>query len=277
MKNSEYNERYYNQVKQIFDYLVPFSRIVCGSDYINFGYWERGAKNLHEAQEAFSRLFAEKCTPTRYQNVLDLGCGQGGNAIFLAKHYGCSVTGLDLIEKQLAIGQQKVQKMGLGGLVAFIRANALSMPFESAEHFDICYTIESLLLMDRECAIKEIHRVLASNGIYMGVDFLSTNHTTDEQRVRFESAFRVKNLITMDAFTKLLKKKCFKVIETIDLKSNAIKGLVMHQSEAKKKMDILIEKLGKKVAQRLVQGINVMENLMREDGLGYYFWIAKKK
>ena len=38
--------------------------------------------------------------------VLDIGCGTGGSAFFIARHYGCSVRGLDMSPTMIAIANE---------------------------------------------------------------------------------------------------------------------------------------------------------------------------
>jgi len=51
------------------------------------------------------------------QSVLDIGCGWGGLAIFLAKSYGVKVTGVTLSDEQLAYARKWVERENLTDLV----------------------------------------------------------------------------------------------------------------------------------------------------------------
>ncbi len=63
-------------------------------------YWSRGAKTLEEAQQAKVELIAAKLKLESGMEVLDIGCGYGGLAAFLAKEHGVSVTGITISEDQ---------------------------------------------------------------------------------------------------------------------------------------------------------------------------------
>jgi cyclopropane-fatty-acyl-phospholipid synthase len=70
------------------------------------GYWESGAKNLAQAQEAKLDLICRKIGLKAGQTVLDIGCGFGSFAKFAAEKYGAIVTGITLSKEQRALGQE---------------------------------------------------------------------------------------------------------------------------------------------------------------------------
>jgi cyclopropane-fatty-acyl-phospholipid synthase len=51
--------------------------------------------------------------------VLDIGCGFGGMALFLARNYGVHVTGITLSTEQLKTARERAAKQGLTRLVDF--------------------------------------------------------------------------------------------------------------------------------------------------------------
>ena len=48
----------------------------------------------------------KKCGMSPGQKVLDLGCGSGGSAFFLAKHYGVDVHGVDISSTMIAVANE---------------------------------------------------------------------------------------------------------------------------------------------------------------------------
>lgn len=63
------------------------------------GYW-KDARTLEEAQEAKLRLIARKLGLKPGMRVLDIGCGWGGAARFMAEHYGAHVVGVTVSDNQ---------------------------------------------------------------------------------------------------------------------------------------------------------------------------------
>jgi len=69
------------------------------------GYWAR-ADDLDQAQEDKLELIARKLQLQPGQRVLDIGCGWGGTARFLAERYGVEVTGITISERQAAYARE---------------------------------------------------------------------------------------------------------------------------------------------------------------------------
>ena len=58
------------------------------------------------------------------QHVLDIGCGIGGTARFMAAHIGCKVTGIDLTPEYIDIAKKLTDLTGLGKKVNYEVASA---------------------------------------------------------------------------------------------------------------------------------------------------------
>lgn len=69
------------------------------------GYW-KNAKNLNEAQIAKYDLIARKLGLKKGMRVLDIGCGWGGFAKYIATKYGVDVVGITLSENQATLAQE---------------------------------------------------------------------------------------------------------------------------------------------------------------------------
>jgi len=80
-------------------------------------YFETTEKTLEEAQLAKKRHIAAKMFLHKGQKVLDIGCGWGGMALFLAKTFDVDVTGVTLSVNQQKVGQERVAKEGLSDQV----------------------------------------------------------------------------------------------------------------------------------------------------------------
>ncbi|TXI02371.1 MAG: class I SAM-dependent methyltransferase [Rhizobium sp.] len=83
-------------------------------------YFPVGDETLEEAQLKKKRHIASKLMLDRPGlEVLDIGCGWGGMALYLAREFGARVTGLTLSEEQLAAAKARAKEAGLDHMVTF--------------------------------------------------------------------------------------------------------------------------------------------------------------
>jgi cyclopropane-fatty-acyl-phospholipid synthase len=83
------------------------------------GYFEAPGDTLDDAQLAKKRHLAAKLMVRRGQRVLDIGCGWGGLALYLAEHCGAAVTGVTLSKEQVAVARARADEKELSAAVEF--------------------------------------------------------------------------------------------------------------------------------------------------------------
>jgi ubiquinone/menaquinone biosynthesis C-methylase UbiE len=110
-------------------------------------------------------------------NILDVGCGLGGSARYIANEYGCSVTGVDLTDEYVDVAKKLTELVKLTDKVSFKQASALELSFPS-EKFDIVWTEHTQMnIADKEKFYSELSRVLKPNGRLVFHDIFGTNNT----------------------------------------------------------------------------------------------------
>jgi cyclopropane-fatty-acyl-phospholipid synthase len=82
-------------------------------------YFPTGKETLEEAQLAKKRHIAAKLMLRPGQRVLDIGCGWGGMALYLARVAEVEVLGVTLAEEQLKVARQRAEAAGLADRVRF--------------------------------------------------------------------------------------------------------------------------------------------------------------
>jgi cyclopropane-fatty-acyl-phospholipid synthase len=83
------------------------------------GYFETPDQSLDDAQLAKKRHIAAKLRLERGTRVLDIGCGWGGLALYLAENAGARVTGITLSQEQFAIARTRALEHGQSGNAVF--------------------------------------------------------------------------------------------------------------------------------------------------------------
>lgn len=104
--------------------------------------------------------------------VLDIGCGIGGAARFIAATYGCSVTGIDLTPNYIDAARTLTSWTGHDTLVDFEVGSAVNMPFAD-ERFDHAVQLHvGMNISDKKALFGEVHRVLKPGGRFGVYDIM---------------------------------------------------------------------------------------------------------
>ena len=95
-------------------------------------YFESLDQSLDDAQLAKKRHLAAKMVLGNDQRVLDIGCGWGGLALYLAETVGAKVTGITLSHEQHARASERATERRLADKVTFRLQDYRDVP----EHYD---------------------------------------------------------------------------------------------------------------------------------------------
>ena len=111
-----------------------------------------------------TRELAEVLNVEAGSEVLDIGCGLGGPARFLAATYGCRVTGIDLSQPFIDVATMLTERCGLKESVLYHQADALNLPFADAS-FALAWTQHvAMNIADRAGFYASMRRVLRPGG-----------------------------------------------------------------------------------------------------------------
>ncbi|MBS1500711.1 MAG: class I SAM-dependent methyltransferase [Bacteroidetes bacterium] len=128
------------------------------------GYFYKDGLSLEEAQLAkYERLCRQLHLKTT-DHVLEIGGGWGGNAIYMARNYGCRVTSLTISAEQLKLARERVEQAGLGDKVDIQMLDYRQMEGQ----FDKIVSVEMLEAVGHkylEVYFKKCHDLLKKNGI----------------------------------------------------------------------------------------------------------------
>lgn len=119
---------------------------------------------FHSGGLAATQRLAEALAPAAGAHVLDVGCGIGGPARFLAANYGCQVTGIDLSQPFIDVATMLSARTGLQDQTTFQTGNALHMPFPDTDFDAVWSQHVAMNIGDRTGLYAEMRRVLRSGG-----------------------------------------------------------------------------------------------------------------
>jgi cyclopropane fatty-acyl-phospholipid synthase-like methyltransferase len=103
--------------------------------------------------------------------LLDVGCGSGGPALWLVRHTRCRVTGIELYEEAVETANRQAAEVGLQASASFVRADASQrLPFDDAS-FDALVCVDAINhLPNRPNLFADWRRVLRPRGRLLFTD-----------------------------------------------------------------------------------------------------------
>jgi tocopherol O-methyltransferase len=94
-----------------YDELDETYRAIWG-EHVHHGFWRTGGESDLEATEALVELVADRLDSRPGLEAVDIGCGYGASAEYLAEHYRLKVTGFTISAAQARIAQARKPASG---------------------------------------------------------------------------------------------------------------------------------------------------------------------
>ena len=144
---------------------LMFNAIARHYDFLN--------RLLSFGMDRYWRKKAVRIIARKYENpyILDVATGTADLAIAAVKMAGATVVGMDISEKMLELGKEKINTNGLSESIHLIQADAEKIPFPD-EHFDavmVAFGVRNF--PDPAKGLSEMHRVLQNSGMIVVLEF----------------------------------------------------------------------------------------------------------
>lgn len=96
--------------------------------------------------------------------VLEVGCGVGATACYMAKEIGCRVLGVDIRPSMIERAKERAAREHVEDRVEFRVADATNLPFEDGFFDAVLVESVTTFIEDKTAAIQEYARVLKPGG-----------------------------------------------------------------------------------------------------------------
>lgn len=137
------------------------------------GWYEEGSDPPKPSdQERMIAMVAQSVGIEPGMRVLDVGCGIGATAHWLAQHRQAEVVGLTPVAEQKRIADRFLSNAGLSRTPAIVLGHGGQLPFPDASFDAVLFFESTCHIENREAFIREARRVLRPGGRLAGEDWL---------------------------------------------------------------------------------------------------------
>jgi demethylmenaquinone methyltransferase/2-methoxy-6-polyprenyl-1,4-benzoquinol methylase len=126
---------------------------------------------------------------SKAEKVADIATGTGDLAIAMAKRKVPEIVGIDISKGMLDVGRKKILSQGLSDKISMVQADSEDLPYEDDTFgaITVAFGVRNFENLDK--GLKEINRVLKSNGVFVVLETSNPTKFPFKQGYFFYSKF----------------------------------------------------------------------------------------
>lgn len=210
-------------------------------------------------------------------HVLDVGCGSGGPALFLAREANCRVTGLDVSEAGIQAGLTLARQAGLADRADFRRADVREpLPFPDGA-FDAIVCMDAICHMpDRGRLLGEWRRVLRPGGHLLYTDPVVVTGLVSNEEMATRSSTGYFDFCPPGVNERLIEKAGFELVRAEDVTQNEVE-VSRRWHEARRRRAVELTRLeGEETFAGLQRFLAAVHRLTDERRLSRFAYLGRR-
>ena len=210
-------------------------------------------------------------------HVLDVGCGSGGPALFLAREAGCRVTGVDVSEEGIQAGLTLAHRAGLDDRVHFRRADVREpLPFSDGAFGAVVCMDAMCHLPDRGRLLGEWHRVLRPGGRLLYTDPVVVTGPVSNEELATRSSTGYFEFGPPGVNERLIDQAGFELVRAEEVTENEVEVSRRWHAARQQRAADLIRLENEETFAGLQRFLAVVHNLTFEHRLSRFAYLGRK-
>lgn len=243
---------------------------------VHLGYFEDPEEDLPTAMRRSNERMCDGVDLGPDTRVLDVGCGYGALARFLARRFGCPVVATNISERELEWGRELTAEQGLDDKVAFEWADFHELPYPAGE-FDVYWSQEAYLhAADKQLVIDEAARVLNDRGVLVLTDLLVRQGTPQATRERIYERVNSPDMWDTPAYRAAFERAGLRLETHQDWSRNVAPTYAWVRDQLEKRRDEFEAKIGREVVDRTAQALQFWVDCAKAGQIGWEYFVARK-
>lgn len=266
-------------IRRHYQLATLFYRLLWGP-HIHHGLWS-GSESIEVAQIQLIDALADLAEITPGQRIIDIGCGMGGSAIYLAKSRGCDITGVTISSLQRHWAAMTSRFHRAPKRPKFLLGDAEKIDFAKSQ-FDCLWSVECTEhLFDKERFFMRAAPWIKTGGrIALCVWFAGERSETNElHRKQCEEVCRrfvCPSLGTRADYARWLTSQGFEVLHNVDWTKQVEQTWEICQRRVNHRLIRYLARTLDREQVEFLDGFKVLLDAYRSGAMEYGALVAKK-
>ena len=227
-----------------------------------------------EAMEHTNEIMAGAVPLGPGVRVLDLGCGYGSTARYLAATFGCSVIGTNISQKELELARERAGESGLDHLLSFEYGDFHDLGYSDAT-FDVVWSQEAFLhAADKNAVLAECRRVLKPGGSLAFTDILVRRDTPDADRERIYDRVKSPDMWDFEDYRVALSRLDLPVYREEDWSQHVARSYAWVRDRLQENQEALMPRVGADTIDRTLQALSFWVDSANAGYIGWAMFVA---
>ena len=229
-----------------------------------------------EAKEHTNEIMATAVPLGPQTRVLDLGCGYGSAARYLAANFGCNVTATNISQKELELARIRSSEAGLDHLLSFEYGDFHHLEYPDAS-FDVVWSQDAFLhAADKMTVLSECRRVLRPGGSLVFSDLLVSRDTPEEDKARIYDRVKSPDMWDLAGYREAFASLEFPVSRVEDWSSNVAPSYAWVRDGILENRDALLPRVGAETIENTVASLSFWVDSASAGYIGWALIVATK-
>ncbi|WP_391203538.1 class I SAM-dependent methyltransferase [Psychrobacillus sp. L4] len=175
-----------------------------------------GIGGAHPGGYSLTQSLLENVSIQPTESVLDIGCGTGQTAAFLAEQFECHVTAVDNHPIMIEKAKERFKENGFS--VNVIAGDAQNLNIADST-FDFIISESVIVFTDISKTLHELSRVLKSGGSMIMIEMTAEQNLSEELRGKVSNLYGINDILNEEEWISKLQQAGFTQIEMINTPS----------------------------------------------------------
>ena len=245
-------------------------------DNIHLGVPCGGECPQSEAMEHTNEIMAQAVHLTPETRVLDLGCGYGATARYLAANYGCQITATNISENELELAWERTLEAGLEHLIEYEYGDFHDLIYAEGS-FHVAWSQEAFLhAADKSKVLSEANRVLVPGGTLAFTDILVRTGTPEADRPRIYDRVKLPDMWDLTDYQQALKGLGLEIGRTEDWSEHVARSYGWVREQVVENREKLLRLVDSATIDGTVDALGFWVEAANAGKIGWAMFIAQK-